>query len=381
MSDERVRRQGDAAHEPPEPPRLLPVAFARLPFWQTDDHAHAFSAFLRSAARYAALDGGEAGAGVAAPSSIALDVYRQARQRGRRRISRAEARYFFEHYFVPHRVLAEPTDSLLTGYFEPLLAASTKKTRRFTAPLYRRPHDLVEVRRTQTQAPVVAGRTYMRRTPRGLEPYPTRADIEAGALAGRGLELAWVEDPVDAFIIQIQGSAALRMSDGRLMRVAYDGSNGHPYTSVGRLLLARGGFSAHGLTLAALIDYLRADRARATQLMQHNRSFVFFRAQGTADEPGHALGADDIPLTPGRSLAVDPSYHGLGLPIYVSAPRLRTGPGAASRHRLMVAQDVGAAIKGPGRADWYVGTGPEAGRVAGAINHPATFYRLVPRCK
>jgi membrane-bound lytic murein transglycosylase A len=206
-------------------------------------------------------------------------------------------------------------------------------------------------------------------------PYPTRRDIEQGALAGQGLELVWLADPVDAFVLHVQGSGTVVVEGGGSIRLTYDGKNGHPYTSIGRVLIDRGDMPAEGLTLDRLIDWLRADPARARELMWQNASFVFFR-ELTDGEAG-PLGADRTPLTPGRSLAVDASHHVLGLPIFVDAPSLLLD--GRPMQRLMIAQDVGSAIRGPERGDIYVGSGDGAGRRAGAIKHPARFFVLRPR--
>jgi membrane-bound lytic murein transglycosylase A len=211
-----------------------------------------------------------------------------------------------------------------------------------------------------------------------LEAYPTRTEIEAGALAGQGLELCWLEDPVDAFFMQVQGSGLIRLDGGGRLRLTYDGKNGHPYTSVGRHLVERGEIDARALSLVSLGRYLRADETRGRRAMQVNQSYVFFRAIGESEDAS-ARGVLDAPLTPGRSLAIDASVHPLGVPVFVDAPTLRIAGSRGPFRRLMIAQDVGSAIRGRQRGDAFIGSGARAGVIAGGIKHACRFYVLLPR--
>jgi membrane-bound lytic murein transglycosylase A len=183
---------------------------------------------------------------------------------------------------------------------------------------------------------------------------------------------------VDLFFMQIQGSGRVRLTDGTIIRVHYDGKNGHPYRSIGRYLIDKALLAADRVSLSALATWLKADRERANTVMWHNASYVFFRELKT-DDPGAPLGALNVPLTAGRSLALDPSYHALGTPVYVSAPTLRHAGKPAPFNRLMVGQDVGSAIKGPERGDIYFGSGNAAGELAGVTKHPGKFFVLVPK--
>lgn len=346
------------------PVQLVPVTFAELPGWTVDATENAVLALRR-----------------------VPDLLRQ-RLTSRTGLNRAiwsaldaaasspdDARRFWEAHFIPHRVVHEGVSGLVTGYFDPVYRGSLTPSASFPVPVYRRPPDLENLVSEAERASAASGFSHMRRTPAGLEPFATRREIENGALVRQGLELVWLADPVDAFILHVQGSGSVVLDDGRVLRLAYDGKNGHPYTSIGRVLIERGILAAEGLTLDVLADWLRADPARAREVMWHNASFVFFRAMAD-DEPG-PLGAEGTPLTPGRSLAVDSSVHDLGLPIHVVATGLRID--GQEFRRLMIAQDVGSAIRGPERGDIYVGSGAEAGRIAGAIKHPATFFVLRPR--
>jgi membrane-bound lytic murein transglycosylase A len=285
---------------------------------------------------------------------------------------------FFEHFFTPHEVVHQSASGFVTGYYEPIVEGSRDRTARFNVPLYRRPPDLENIVPDAERARPDVPYTHMRRGPAGLEPYATRAEIEAGALAGKGLELMWLADPVDAFFAQVQGSLRVRLPDGTLVALTYDGKNGHPYSSVGKLVIDRGEIGSEDMTLDRLGAWLRADPERGRKAMQHNASFVFFReADGVL--AGYAQGALGTALVPGRSLAVDTAFHSLGTPIYIDAPHLRHWGKHAPFRRLMVAHDVGSAIRGPERGDIYFGSGAEAGQRAGMTKHRAKFYVLLPR--
>lgn len=200
----------------------------------------------------------------------------------------------------------------------------------------------------------MGGLTHARKTTAGTEPYATRSDIDKGALAAHGLEFVYLADDVEKFFLQVQGSGRIVFHDGTSMRVSYDGKNGHPYTSIGRYLIDKGLLAADKISLAALGNWLRArNPALARNVMWQNKSYVFFRElTGAAAGP---LGVLDLPLTPGRSLAIDPRFHDLGLPIHIAAPTLPQPNGATGLARLVVAQDVGSAIKGPERGDLWLG--------------------------
>jgi membrane-bound lytic murein transglycosylase A len=309
------------------------------------------------------------------------EACRAALARSRRSVRQGEARAFFEHHFEPYSVVEQDGGGLLTGYFEPVLHGALTRTERFQVPVYRRPPDLVTVVPEDLRGQPGVGFTHMRKCADGtLEAYHTRAEIESGALAGSGLELCWLEDPVDAFFLQVQGSGLVLLADGGRVRLTYDGKNGHPYTSVGRRLIDQGEIEARAMSLDRLGAYLRADGTRGRVAMQANASFVFFRAMAENGDEG-ARGVLDTPLTPGRSLAVDASVHPLGAPVFVDAPTLRNVRSGRPFRRLMIAQDVGSAIRGRQRGDIFVGSGGRAGRIAGAIKHACRFFVLLPRSR
>jgi membrane-bound lytic murein transglycosylase A len=251
----------------------------------------------------------------------------------------------------------------------------------FRTPVYRRPPDLINVVAETQRASMPDGFTHLRQTDKGLVPFPTRAEIEQGALKGKGLELLYLADPVETFFMQIQGSGRIELTDGTTVRLNYDGKNGYPYTSIGRYLIKSGLFPADAMSLQALRKWLRADPERGQKVMWQNQSFVFFRELAGHEDSMGPMGAMSVPLTAGRSLAVDTAYHTLGTPIYVAAPSLKhagRNAGTSGFNRLMVAQDVGSAIKGPERGDIYFGSGDKAGRLAGVTKNEGSFFVLLP---
>lgn len=286
---------------------------------------------------------------------------------------------FLEQNFQPHRVVHGSRQGLLTGYFEPVLQASRTKSSKFSVPLYRRPNDLVDADSIDQALRNDHQLTHGRMVGGKLKPYPVRSEIDDGCLDGQNLELGYVTDPVDAFFLHVQGAGILEFSPAERLRIGYDGKNGHPYTSLGQLVIDQGEISREDMSLDRLGDWLRADSARGKQTMQANKSFVFFKELGPADEV-RSTGIYDIPLTAGSSLAVDPSYHQIGLPIFVSSTDLKHAPWCPGGfHRLMIAQDVGSAIVGPERGDIYFGSGDLAGAAAGRTACPGSYFVLLPR--
>jgi membrane-bound lytic murein transglycosylase A len=374
-----VPRGAPVENTPTTSVRFEAAAFADLPGWDTDDHLAAFKAFLASCPRVkaAARAGNKAGA-IAIPTALLAAC--DAAMKLPAPITKAAARAFFEREFTPHRVVHANPQGLLTGYYEPVLEGSREKTDRFATPIYRRPPDLVNLVHEAQRGAKADQLTHARKTATGTEPYATRAEIEAGALAGQSLELIYMADAVDTFFMHIQGSGRIRLTDGTSIRVHYDGKNGHPYTSIGRYLIDQGILAADKISLGALGKWLRADAERGRHVMQQNASFVFFRELADAEASG-PLGVLSIPLVAGRSLAVDAGVHAIGTPVYVSSPALThsaKGKNADGFHRLMIAHDVGSAIRGPERGDIYFGSGQTAGRLAGITKHPGRFFVLLP---
>jgi membrane-bound lytic murein transglycosylase A len=328
------------------------IQFADIEGWLEDDHSAALACYMRSSSL--------AGRPSPRPAEKLPDLL----------ADRSKARGFFETAFAPFRILAEP--GLLTSYFEPVLRGSRTPSARFRFPVYRRPPDLEPLPEGHPLAAM--GLTAARKTQAGFAPYPERAGIEAGAIRGQGLELLYLEDAIDAFIMHVQGSGHIEFEDGAATRLTFDGKNGHPYRSIARLVIERGELTAEEADLDGMIAWLRAKPERRA-VLDENRSYIFFRELETcAKGPRGSLGAE---LCAGRSLAVDPLYHTLGMPIWVSAPQV-IFEGRPFR-RLGVAHDTGSAIRGPQRADIFAGSGKRAGHAAGRVRHSCEFILLRPR--
>jgi membrane-bound lytic murein transglycosylase A len=353
------------------------VTYADIPGWLRDDHAPAFQAFVRSCARVIAASRAGNKAGAVPPVPAFLAACEAATRLDAAKITTAAARAFFETHFEPHRVVHAGANGLLTGYYEPVIDGARTPSTAFKVPVFRRPADLVNIVDESMRGAKSASLTHGRKTASGIVPYATRAQIEGGALQGQGLELVYLADPVDVFFLQVQGSGRIRLPDGQMIRVHYDGKNGHPYTSVGKHLIDSGLLSADKMSLDALGAWLRADPVRGAKAMQQNASFVFFRELIGAEASG-PLGVIEIPLTDGRSLAVEAGVHTIGTPIFVTSPTLSHATKSGAFERLMIAQDVGSAIKGPERGDIYFGSGPAAGKLAGVTKHPGNFFVLLP---
>jgi membrane-bound lytic murein transglycosylase A len=269
-------------------------------------------------------------------------------------------------------------EGLFTGYYEPLLNGSRRFGRPYTVPLYRPPADLLHIDLGRFN-PTLAGYAIYGRIEGGeFVPYYSRRDIDAGALAGRGLELLWVDDPIDKFFLQIQGSGQVRLDDGSLVRVGYAGQNGHPYRAIGRDLIEMEVLTPEQVTMPAIRAWLELHPNDALNIMERNRSYIFFEERPELAPDDGPLGAEGVSLTAERSLAVDPRYIPFGVPIWLDT----TAPfpeGAGPLRRLVVAQDTGSAIKGVVRGDVFWGAGERAEAIAGHMKSRGRYAILLPK--
>ncbi|MDH3741439.1 MAG: murein transglycosylase A [Hyphomicrobiales bacterium] len=286
---------------------------------------------------------------------------------------RAAARKFFEANFVPVRV-SDPASpaGLFTGYYEPEVAGSRKQAKGYDVPLYAKPKDLVAFDAAQRKA---TGLRYGRIVSGKPRPYLTRKQIEIGAYAGRRLELAWLKSRADAFFMQIQGSGRIRLPDGGTMRLGYAAKSGLPYTAVGAVLVRRGDIPRAQISMQSIRKWMADNPTRARELMWENQSYVFFRELKLKDPGLGPLGAQQVQLTPLRSLAVDRRYWALGTPLWLET---RLPKGARFNH-LMIAQDTGSAIKNPIRGDIFFGAGNTAADLAGHMQSPGRLFALLPK--
>jgi membrane-bound lytic murein transglycosylase A len=349
------------------------LAWHEIKGWIEDDHAEAFSAFLasckpilRSSEKSRAQRG---------------ETYRALHEVCGRAIAavpldEAGSRVFFEKNFRPIKLTAAgETEGFFTGYYEPVAEGARFPSDIYTTPLYSRPTNLVTQRLRRSGGKGKAGK---RTVKRGGAPYFDRTQIEEGALAGRGHEIVWLKDPIDAFFAEIQGSVRVRLENGKVIRLNYADKNGHPYFAVGSVLIQRGIVSREEMSMQKIREFMEKNPEEGKELRRMNKSYVFFR-ETDLGEHDEAIGAQGISLTAARSIAVDRKIHTYGMPVFVNAllPIVGEKPDTWFR-RLTIAQDTGGAIIGAARADIYLGAGDEAARAAGRFKHNGQFVMLVP---
>ena len=387
--------------------QLEPFDWVKLDGWAEDDHAAAFAAFMASCKPILRST---------ATTRAGRPVYRGLHEACQRAAElkpkdAKEAREFFEQNFRPVRItpLGE-TAGFLTGYYEPIVDGSREPTEEFIHPLYRTPPGLLRggkrlkaasfgrskagkalkrgkaakgakaalTEKTDAMA-AAKPRKKARRGGRKLVSFYDRAAIDDGVLAGRNLEICYLKDPIDSFFIHIQGSARVRLSDGTMLRVNYQSQNGHPYVAVGKFLIERKIYTKEEMSMDRIRTWMTANPDEGKALRRLNKSYVFFRETGLADNE-EAIGAQGVSLTPGRSLAVDRNLHVYGTPFFIQAELpIESEQPTTKFRRLMIAQDTGGAIVGPARADIYYGAGEPAGLISGRFKHPGQFVMLFPK--
>jgi membrane-bound lytic murein transglycosylase A len=291
------------------------------------------------------------------------------------RPDRETARRFFETALTPYRVTDEGggAEGLITGYYEPLLRGSLRPSARYRYPVYTVPDDLLVIDLAELYPELADMRLRGRLEGRRVVPYYSRAEIERGDAPVRGKEIAWVDDAVELFFLHVQGSGRIALDDGRVIRVGFADQNGHPYRSIGRWLVDQGELPFEQASMQGIKNWARKNPGRLTELLNYNARYVFFRE--LAGDPPGPIGALGVPLTPGRSVAIDPRFVPLGAPVYVAT----TWPGSAKPlNRLVMAQDTGSAIRGPVRADFFWGFGAQAGLEAGRMKQRLRMWVLLP---
>jgi membrane-bound lytic murein transglycosylase A len=346
--------------EKPKVPTLAAVPFAELPGWGEDDVTAAWPAFRAScrALRF-------------------REPWREAcaRAEGLSEPDAAGVRAYFEGNFVPYRVADADggTQGLVTGYYEPMLRGSRERVAPFVHPLYAPPDDLLVIDLASVAPDTRNMRLRGRLDGRRVVPYWSRAEIEDGKAPVNGKELVYVDDAIEAFFMQIQGSGRVRLANGEELRIGYADQNGHPYHSIGRWLVDKGELALGQTSMQGIQAWARAHPARIVELLNQNPSYVFFRE--LPPSPGGPPGAQGIPLTAERSIAVDPRFIPLGAPVYLAT----THPNSTvPLERLVVAQDTGGAIRGAVRADFFWGTGADAGLLAGRMRQQGRMWVLLP---
>lgn len=352
--------------EPPPPPEEVRGKLARanwtaLPGWRDDDMTGALAAFVKGCEPLAASKPWQ----LACANALVTPM------------DRKSAAEFFLNNFDPYQVINaidESTTGLVTGYYEPLLQGSRTQTKRFRYPVYGPPQDLITIDLSSLYPDLKHRRLRGRLEGNKVLPYLSREDIESGKNPLRGLEIAWVDDAVDLFFLQIQGSGQIQLENGERLRVGYADQNGHPFRSLGGALIRRGEMKLENASMQGIKEWARRNPKRVQSFMNVNPSYVFFRElPGDLSGPLGTLGA---PLTPERSLAIDQRVIPLGAPVYIAT----TFPNSpAPLNRMMVAQDTGGAIAGAVRADFYWGFGDAAGQLAGRMKQTGSLWVMLPK--
>jgi membrane-bound lytic murein transglycosylase A len=350
---------------PPAPapaPLMTPTTFGALPGWQQDDLREAWPAFMASCRAV----GSKAQWKTPCTAARVVDA-RDA----------TAVRQFFEQNFVPNLVRsADGADSgLITGYYEPMLRGARIRGGAFQTPLYRVPDDLLTVDLAGVYPSLKGMRLRGRLSGKTVVPYSTRAEIERAKFSGK--ELLWVDDPVEAFFLEVQGSGRVQLDEsGETVRIAYADQNGHPYKAIGRWLVEQGELSVQDATAQGIKAWITAHPERRQELFNVNPSFVFFREERLPDPNVGPKGALGVPLTPARSVAIDPAFIPLGAPLFLATTE--AGSDVPMR-RLMMAQDTGGAIRGAVRADFFYGFGGQAPDHAGRMKQRGTIWVLLPK--
>jgi membrane-bound lytic murein transglycosylase A len=343
--------------------QLVPMAWSALPGWQDDALAAALPPMLKSCTQLR--------------SQVAWQKACDAAQALGDAPTDAAVASLLRDQFTPHQIVSGSGDSygMITGYYEPLLNGSRRPSERFRYPLYTVPEDLVTIELGDVYPELKHRRLRGRLEGNRVVPYLSRADIERGDSPPlRGRELCWVEDPVEAFFLQIQGSGQVRLDSGETMRVGYADQNGHPFRSLGRVLIDRGEITADRATMPGIRQWARDNPAKVGDFLNTNPSYVFFKE--LPRELSGPIGTLGVPLTPERSLAIDARVVPLGAPVYLST----TWPSSRKPlQRLMFAQDTGGAINGAVRADFFWGFGDDAGRLAGVMKQSGQMWVLLPK--
>lgn len=367
-----------AVEPPPAAPKLVleRVSFGDLSGWEADDVGDAVPALRKSCVRLMKRDderlvGRDEVAGrtkdwrADCAAAKAVDAKDQ-----------VKSREFFESHFVPFLAHDnEEVEGRFTGYYEASLNGSRKKKGAYKFPLYKRPADLVMVNmREFTQKP--GRRRIAGRVVRGmLKPYESRKQIRKGALKGKKLELVWIDDPVDGFFTQIQGSGLVQLDDGSTMRIGYAGQNGHSYTAIGRELVRDGHITREEMSMQAIRKWLADNPNDANEMMDRNEAYVFF-TELSGQGP---VGSQNVELTPERSAAIDREFIPQSVPLFINT-RISNAEGTGEQdfHQLVIAQDSGGAIRGPVRADIFWGAGERATAIAGRLKSRGRYYLLLP---
>lgn len=358
------------------------VGFENCPGWRQDNQGLAYGAFYQSAIyaarhqykdglsglKFADLEPAFSAARIAGPGLQHNDFL---------------ARQFFEQYFSPCKIVSSQAKKygFVTGFYEPEIDASLVKTDEFSVPFYRRPTDLIKLTDSNRPETIADDYAFGRCHQGDITEYHDRQAIDNGALEHQNLEIAYVRCKVDAYFAHVQGAVRLRLPDGTIRRLTYAAKSGHPFTGAGAALIGCGELAADRVTMQSIRTWLADHPQRVDEILWKNRSYIFFREAPVADDNAGPVAAAKVPLTAGRSIAVDRKLHCFATPFFLDVHGLDIRASLDKPvpfQRLMIAQDTGTAIVGAARGDLFIGSGFEAGEIAGKIRHHADFYMLVP---
>ena len=355
--------------KPPEPGIGEAISWDELPGWRQDKHAEAWPALLQQCRVMPRRDPLWEGLCNEAESLGTVGA-----------VDDEIARRFFENRFTPHQIIpsskqdGSPGTGLITGYYEPLLHGSLIPSDRYRYPLYGLPDDLLRIDLASVYPELGKLKLRGRIVGKRVVPYHDRNTIDGDDSPLRGNELVWIDDPVAVFFLHVQGSGRVQLDDGSMLAVGYADQNGQPYTSIGKILIERGKIAREDISLFTIRQWLQEHPQQAQALLEENRSYIFFRLRENADE--NPRGSLNVPLTPARSIAIDPGNIPLGSPVW-----LDTSYPHEPEHtlqQLTFAQDTGGAIKGYARADMFWGNGPRAEKLAGEMKQEGSLYVFLP---
>ncbi|MEP2978522.1 MAG: MltA domain-containing protein [Lentilitoribacter sp.] len=356
---------------------LQPIDFSQVPGWNDDDHLSAFTAFLQTARSHLnskpyrqkslPLD-------QTAFHQICSDALRVSQTKD---LTNSVSKAFFERHFNAYQL---QETGFVTGYYEPEVKIRFSKDEIFRYPFYQRPDELVDIVDPDNPPDgIEPGFAFAKKSTDDLSPFPARCRIDQGYLENRGLEIAYAESKADVYFTHIQGSARLIDDNGIIKRITYAAKSGHPYTSIGKILIERGDIRQEDMSMDAIRKWMDDHPNLVDELLWNNQSYIFFKELVDDDPELGPVGAAKVQLIDKRSMAVDKSIYQYGLPIFIAAKDLDIFPFQKQFCQLMIAQDTGSAILGAARGDIFIGSGLKAGQIAGSISHKAQFYVLLPK--
>ncbi len=356
---------------------LHKTSFKNLPGWAEDDQGKALSAFKQSCIAILKMDSKKPFSH-AIPLSGNVSAWQTICEAANKFVpnDKNTARDFFEYWFKPYRVENNfNPNGVFTGYYLPLIHASAIKNQRYTTPIYAMPSDLYKIKLGLFHSELTGKTITVKLKDNILTPYPDRAAIESGVIGKNARVLAWADNPIDVFFAQIQGSAVVQMSDQKKLLIGFAGDNGHPYTAVGKVLVAKHFMEKNAVSMQSIRTWLMQHPELANDILNQNASYVFFNIL----KNGQVLGTQHVPLSPERSLAVDTRFIPLGAPVWLKTTAPTATKTKVPFQQLLIAQDTGGAIKGIIRGDVFWGEGDKAAFAAGYMNSPGQYWILLPR--